>query len=56
MSKSSQTNEFASQSSPVDEKGNLLDMPPEFFEDQAEEPFYERAQLSQNLWHHYAVR
>jgi len=41
---------------PIDEKGMPLDMPPEFFEDSEEEPVYERAQLNQSLWHHYAVR
>lgn len=56
MSNSNPTNEFLSPSFPVDEKGKLLDMPPEFLEVGEEEPVYERAQLSQNLWHHYAVR
>lgn len=41
---------------PVDEKGNPLDMPPEYFEVGEQEPVYERIQPSQNLWHHYAVR
>lgn len=56
MSNSKRPNEFLSPRFPVDEKGNLLDMPPEFFEVGEEEPVYERAQLNQNLWHHYAVR
>jgi hypothetical protein len=31
-------------------------MPPEFFEEGEEEPVYERVQLSQHIWHRYAVR
>lgn len=48
--------EFPTPNSPVDEKGLPLDMPPEFLEEGEEEPVYERAPVSQNLWHHYAVR
>jgi hypothetical protein len=50
------SDELVTPSLPVDEKGKPLDMPPEFLEDGEEEPIYERAQLNQNLWHHYAVR
>lgn len=56
MSNSNPADVFLSQSFPVDEKGELLDMPPEFLEVGEEEPVYERAQLIQNLWHRYAVR
>jgi hypothetical protein len=41
---------------PVDEKGQPLDMPPEFLEEGEEDPVYERPLTNQNLWHHYAVR
>jgi hypothetical protein len=56
MPNSNRTDEFTGPSLPVDEKGNLLEMPPEFMEAGEEEPVFERAQLNQNLWHHYAVR
>jgi hypothetical protein len=41
---------------PHDEKGRPLDMPPEYREEGEDTPVFERAQLSQNLWHHYAIR
>jgi hypothetical protein len=56
MSNSNRTDEFIAPRLPVDEKGKPLEMPPEFLEAGEEEPVYERAQLNQNLWHHYAVR
>ena len=40
----------------LDEKGKPLDMPPEYMEEGGDEPLYERAQINQNRWHHYAVR
>jgi hypothetical protein len=50
------SDEIDTRSSPVDEKGKPLDMPPEFLEEGEDEPVYERAQLNQNMWHHYSVR
>lgn len=47
---------FVTNPSVVDEKGKPLEMPPEFMEEGEEEPVYERAQVSQSLWHHYSVR